>query len=86
MIEYFLAVIVLAVVIVLFSSLGNKRRRGPSTFTDRSGEYRGVYSHDSQSPDAEVYFPAQKDSTSLMPMNKREERKKTETFRRSVED
>ena len=74
MIEYIVAVFVLAIVVLLFlSSRENSRNRG-------STEYRSVYSHGSQSPDSEVYFPVLKDSTSPMPMNKREERKKTETY------
>jgi FtsZ-interacting cell division protein ZipA len=86
MIEYILAAIVLAIVIILLGSLGKKHRRGSSTFKDHPSDYHGVYSHDSRSPDAEVYFPVLKDSTSIMPMNKKEEREKTETFRRAVED
>jgi len=74
MIEYILAVFVLAIVILLLlSGRENSRNRG-------SGKDHGVYSHGSHSPDSEVYFPVLKDSTSPMPMNKREERKKTETY------
>ena len=79
MIEYILALIVLAVVILLLSGLGKPRRRGPRTSKDYSHDSRGVYSHGSNSADAEVHFPVRKDSTSVFPMNKRKERKKTET-------
>ena len=78
MIEYILAVFVLAVVILLVSSAGSPRNRGPR-IRDDSIDYHGVYSHDSKSPDSDVYFPVLKDFSSIMPMNKREERKKTET-------
>ena len=80
MIEYILAVVVLAAVIVFFSGSGKPRNRGPRTSKDHSSDYQGVYSHDSQSPDSDVYFPVLKDFSSLMPMNKREERKRTRTF------
>ena len=78
MIEYILAVIVLAIVILLVSGMGKPRNSGPRIRGD-SSEYHGIYSHDSKSPDADVYFPVLKDFSSIMPMNKREERKKTET-------
>lgn len=74
MLEYILAGFVLAIVLLLFlSGRENPRYRG-------SGNDHGVYSHGSKSPDSEVYFPVLKDSSSIMPMNKREERKKTETY------
>jgi hypothetical protein len=72
--------VVLAGVILLFLGLEKPRKTGPRTFKDHSHDYHGVYSHDSQSPDAEVYFPVLKDFSTFMPMNKREERKKTKTF------
>jgi len=80
MIEYILAVIVLAVVLLLVFGSGKPRRTGPNTSAHYKDEYHGVYSHDSLSPDANVHFPVRKDSTSVFPMNKREERKKTETY------
>ena len=80
MIEYILAMFVLAAVIISLSGLGKPRKTGPRTFKDHSHEYHGVYSHDSQSVDTEVYFPVLKDFSSIMPMNKRKERKKTRTF------
>lgn len=80
MIEYILAVVIPIVVIVFLFSLGKPRKRGPRTSKDHSHDYHGVYSHDSQSPDADVYFPVLKDFSSIMPMNKREERKRTKTF------
>jgi hypothetical protein len=79
MIEYILAAIVLAVVILLVFSSGSSRNRGSRISKDHSSNYHGVYSHDSKSPDSDVYFPVLKDFSSIMPMNKREERKKTET-------
>jgi hypothetical protein len=79
MIEYVLAVIVLAVVLLLIFGSG-KPRNGSPRINGHSSDYHGVYSHDSQSPDADVYFPVLKDFSSIMPMNKREERKKTETY------
>jgi hypothetical protein len=79
MIEYILAVIILAVVILLISGIGKPRRRGPRTSKSYSDDHRGVYSHGTHSADAEVHFPVRKDSTSVFPMNKRKERKKTET-------
>lgn len=79
MIEYILAVIVLAVVIFLVSGMGKPRRRDSRTSKDYSHDPRSVYSHGSDSADGEVYFPTRKDSTSVFPMNKRRERKKTET-------
>ncbi|MCK5265583.1 MAG: hypothetical protein KAR03_08245 [Candidatus Thorarchaeota archaeon] len=79
MIEYILALVVLAAAILLLSGLGKPRKRGPRTSTSYSDDYHGVYSHSSKSPDAEVHFPVRKDSTSVFPMNKRKERKKTET-------
>ena len=78
MIEYILAVIIVAIVILLLSGLGTDRR-GPRIPRDHSDDYHGVYSHGSKSVDAEVHFPVRKDSTSVFPMNKRKERKKTET-------
>lgn len=79
LIEYILAVIVLAVVILLVFTSGKPRRTGPTTSTHYKDEYHGVYSHDSLSPDANVHFPVRKDSTSVFPMSKRTERKKTKT-------
>jgi len=79
MIEYILALVVLAAVILLLYGSRKPRRRGPRTYKDYPHDPRGVYSHGSNSPDAEVYFPTRKDSTSVFPMNKRKERKKTET-------
>ena len=78
MIEYILALIVLAVVILFLSGLGTDRRRSRIP-RDHSQDYQGVYSHGSKSVDTEVHFPVRKDSTSVFPMNKRKERKKTET-------
>ena len=80
MIEYILALLVLVAVILLLSNLGKPRRRGPRTYKDYPYDPRGVYSHGSNSADGEVYFPTRKDSTSVFPMNKRKERKKTETY------
>jgi hypothetical protein len=77
-IEYILAIVVL-VIVILFISGFQKPRNGGSRKNHPSG-YHGVYSHDSQSPDTEVYFPVLKDFSSVMPMNKREDRKKTETY------
>ncbi|MHA1862733.1 MAG: hypothetical protein ACTSWA_03110 [Candidatus Thorarchaeota archaeon] len=79
MIEYILALIVLAVVILFLSGLGKPRRRSSGISKDYSHDPRGVYSHGRDSADGEVYFPTRKDSTSVFPMNKRKERKKTET-------
>ncbi len=79
MIEYIAAIVVLAVVIILLSVSRKPRRRGPRAYRDYPHDPRGVYSHGSNSADAEVYFPTRKDSTSVFPMNKRKERKKTET-------
>ncbi|MGY5871453.1 MAG: hypothetical protein RTV72_04330 [Candidatus Thorarchaeota archaeon] len=79
MIEYILALIVLATVILLLSGFRKPRNRGSSTSKSYSDDYRGVYSHGPHSPDTEVHFPVRKDSTSVFPMNKRKERKKTET-------
>jgi len=79
-IEYILAVIVLAFVILLIFGSGKPRYRGPRSSKDHPSDYHGVYSHDSKSPDSDVYFPVLKDFSSIMPMNKREERKKTETY------
>jgi len=77
-IEYILAVIVLAVVILLLSGLGTDRRR-PRIPKDHSDDYHGVYSHGPKSVDTEVHFPVFKDFSGVFPMNKREKRKKTET-------
>jgi hypothetical protein len=79
MIQYILAMVILATTVILFFGLGKPHKRGPSTPKDYSHDYHGVYSHDSQSPDAEIYFPVLKDFSTFMPMNKREERKKTQT-------
>ena len=83
MIEYILAVVVLAAVIVFLSGSGKPRTRGPRIHKDHSHDYQGVYSHGPRSPDAEVHFPVLKDFSSIMPMNKREERKRTRTFQNS---
>ena len=80
MIEYILAVVILAAVIVFLSGSGKPRNRGPRTSESYSDVYPGVYSHGPRSPDAEVHFPVRKDSTALFPMNKRKERKRTKTF------
>jgi hypothetical protein len=80
MIEYVLAVVILATAIILLFGLGKPRKKGPRTLKDHSHDYHGVYSHDSHSVDTELYFPVLKDSSSVFPMNKREERKKTETY------
>jgi len=80
--EYILAVIVLAIVILIFSSIGTDRR-GPRIPRDHSEDYQGVYSHGSKSVDTEVHFPVFKDFSSVFPMNKREKRKKTETHQPS---
>jgi hypothetical protein len=79
MIEYILAVIVVMAIIIIISGLGKPHKRGPRTSKDYLHDPRSVYSHGSDSPDGEVYFPTRKDSTSVFPMNKRRERKKTET-------
>jgi len=79
MIEYIIAFLILAAVILYLAGLGGPRRRGSRTYKDYPHDPRGVYSHGSNSADAEVYFPTRKDSTSVFPMNKRKERKKTET-------
>jgi len=75
MIEYILAVIVLAIVILLVSGMGKPRTRGPRT----SDGQTMLYSHDSRDIAAEVYVPAIRDSAAPFPLSKREERKKTET-------
>ncbi|MHA1137879.1 MAG: hypothetical protein ACTSSE_15475 [Candidatus Thorarchaeota archaeon] len=75
MIEYILAVVVLAVIVILVSSLGKPRPRGPR----RSEGQTMLYSHDSRDKVAEVYVPAFRDSAAPFPRSKREERKKTET-------
>ena len=80
MIEYILAVFVLAIVVLLVFSSGSSRNRGSNISKHHRSDYHGVYSHDSKSPDSDVYFPVLKDFSSIMPMNKREERKKTETY------
>lgn len=79
MIEYVLVIVVLAVIIVLAFGTGKPRRKGPPTSKSYSDDYHGVYSHSSKSIDSEAHFPVRKDSTSIFPMNKRKERKKTET-------
>ena len=79
MIEYILTLLVLAVVILFLFGRGEPRRRGSLTSKDYPHDPRGVYSHGSNSADAEVHFPVRKDSTSVFPMNKRKERKKTDT-------
>lgn len=76
MIEYILAVIILAAVILLVSGLGKPRTRGPR----RSDGQTMLYSHDSRDIAAEVYFPTFRDSTAPFPLSKREEREKTETY------
>ena len=78
MIEYILALLVLAVVILFLSGIGTDKRRARIP-RDHSGDYQGVYSHGPKSVDAEVHFPVFKDFSSVFPMNKREKRKKTET-------
>ncbi|MCK4567996.1 MAG: hypothetical protein KAU48_11885 [Candidatus Thorarchaeota archaeon] len=80
MIEYLLALLVLAAVILFLFDRGEPRRRGSRTSKDYPHDPRGVYSHGSNSADVEVHFPVRKDSTSVFPMNKRKERKKTETY------
>jgi hypothetical protein len=80
MIEYILAAFALVVVILLVINSKSSPNRRPRIPKDHSHEYHGVYSHDSKSPDSDVYFPVLKDFSSIMPMNKREERKKTETY------
>ena len=81
MLEYILAAFILVIVfLLLLSGRENSRTRGSSKYNRGSSKYHGVYSHDSQSPDSDVYFPVLKDFSSIMPMNKREERKKTETY------
>ncbi len=79
MIEYILALLVIAAAILFLSDRGKPRRRGSRTSKDYPHDPRGVYSHGSSSADAEVHFPVRKDSTSVFPMNKRKERKKTDT-------
>ena len=78
MIEYILAMIVLGVVILFLSGLGTDRRNSRIP-RDHSDDYQGVYSHGAKSVDTEVHFPVFKDFSGIFPMNKREERKKTET-------
>lgn len=79
MIEYLLALLVLAAAILFFFDRGEPRRRGSHASKDYPHDPRGVYSHGSSSADTEVHFPVRKDSTSVFPMNKRKERKKTDT-------
>jgi hypothetical protein len=79
-IEYVIAVAFLAGVILLLLNLKRSRRTASHTTKEHRHDYHGVYSHDSHSLDAEAYFPVLKDSASVFPMNKREEREKTETF------
>jgi hypothetical protein len=75
MIEYILAVVVLAVVLLLLLGPG-KSRRGDSRISKGSTM---LYSHDSRDKVAEVYVPAFRDSAAPFPRSKREEREKTET-------
>lgn len=78
MIEYILALIGLAIVIILLSGLRTDRKK-PQISRDHSQDYQGVYSHGPKSVDTEVHFPVLKDFSSIFPMSKRTERKKTET-------
>jgi hypothetical protein len=74
MIEYILALVVLAALILLLSG---KPRRGTRHLSD--GQTM-LYSHDSRDTSAEVYLPAFRDSAAPFPRSKREEREKTETY------
>lgn len=75
-----MAVIIVMIIISFLFGMGDPRKRGSKTEKPYSEEYHGVYSHGSRSVDTELHFPVLKDSTAPFPMNKREEREKTETF------
>ncbi|MFW9807090.1 MAG: hypothetical protein ACFFFK_10220 [Candidatus Thorarchaeota archaeon] len=62
----------------------NKGRdsQGPSTSEKRTM----LYAPGSEDVAGEAYFPGRKDGAMPFPVGKRQERKKTETFRKSAED
>jgi len=60
------------------------KRRGGSP--PKSEKPVMLYAPGSEDVAGESYFPARKDGSMPFPVGKREEREKTETFRRSVED
>ncbi|MBE0525908.1 MAG: hypothetical protein IH631_03135 [Candidatus Thorarchaeota archaeon] len=76
MIEYILALVVLAVAILIFSGVGKPRTGGPRRIS--KGQTM-VYKSDSIDVVADSYHPGIRGSVGPFPIGKKEERKKTET-------
>ena len=80
MIEYILALIVLAVVILIFSGVGKSRTEGPRRISEESKGQIMMYKSDSIDVVADSYYPGIRGSVGPFPVGKKEERKKTETY------
>lgn len=77
MIEYILALIVLAAIALIVTSYTMKRSEGSQHIP--KGQTM-VYKSDSNDVVAESYYPGIRGSVGPFPVGKRKERKKTETF------
>jgi hypothetical protein len=77
MIEYILALIILAGVILLVFGFAKPRSRGTRHVSD---DHTMVYKSDSNDVVADSYYPGIRGSVGPFPVGKREERKKTETY------
>lgn len=61
--------------------------KGRGTHEPRTSEKRVMlYAPGSEDVAGEAYFPARKDGSMPFPLGKKQERKKTETFRKYAED